>query len=298
MKRILTLILIVFCAATLFAQAPEKFSYQSVVRNATNQLVTNAPVSVRVSILQGNADGEALYVETHTAVTNANGLLTLEIGGGKAEQGAFDRIDWASGPFFLKTETDPNGGENYSITVTQQLLSVPYALYAKEAANGFSGDYNDLTNKPAIPQNVGDLTNDAGYITLNDLPAQSKGGDSPKDAGVIQTDVCGEIDLCEMANQLAQMRSALLPTVTTASVGNVTETTATVGGTVTANGYDAVTGRGVCWGTEPNPTMAGNHTIDGSGTGTFSSSISGLTAGTTYYVRTPPTVWVRPTAGR
>ena len=285
MKKLITLMIMTLCAATLFAQAPEKFSYQAVVRNTNNALVTNAPVSVRVSILQGGADGEALYVETHSAVTNANGLLTLEIGGGKAEQGAFDRIDWAHGPFFLKTETDPNGGDSYSITVTQQLLSVPYALYAKEAANVFSGDYNDLKNKPAIPQNVGELTNDAGYITLNDLPAQSKGGDSPKSAGVIQTDSCGDIDLCALESRIARMEAALQPTVTTASVGNTTETTATCGGTVTDGGYDAVTARGVCWATEPNPTVADSHTSDGIGTGTFNSSISGLTAGTTYYVR-------------
>ena len=206
MKKLITLMIVALCAATLFAQVPEKFSYQAVVRNASNQLVTNAPVSVRVSILQGGADGTALYVETHTAVTNANGLLTLEIGGGKAEQGAFDRIDWASGSFFLKTETDPNGGSDYSITSVQQLLSVPYALYAKEAANGFSGDYNDLTNKPAIPQNVGELTNDAGYITLNDIPTSSKSGET-NDAGVVQTTACGEIDLCDMASQLARLQA-------------------------------------------------------------------------------------------
>lgn len=251
------------CVTTLFAQAPEKFSYQAVVRNASNALVTNAQVSVRVSILQGSADGEVLYVETHSAVTNANALMTLEIGGGKTEQGEFAGIDWANGLYFLKTETDPNGGGDYSITSVQQLLSVPYALYSKEAGNGFSGDYNDLKNKPTIPQNVGELTNDAGYITLNDLPVQPKGGDTPKSVGVIQTDSCGEIDLCEMANMMAQqqaliaqqheqmeaIRNALLPTVTTGSVSNITVYTATCVGTVTTYGYstyDAVTGRGVC----------------------------------------------------
>ena len=188
MKKILTLIIIVFCAATLFAQAPEKFSYQAVVRNASNALVTNAQVGVRVSILQGSANGEVLYVETHSAVTNANALMTLEIGGGETEQGAFDRIDWANGPFFLKTETDPNGGSSYSITSVQQLLSVPYALYAKDAGNGFSGDYNDLTNKPdlfsgdyndlvnqptipTVPTDVSVFNNDAGYITMDSVPA-------------------------------------------------------------------------------------------------------------------------------
>ena len=174
--------LLALCAVTLFAQAPEKFSYQVVVRNASNQLVTNAPVGVRVSVLQGTATGNPVYVETHTASTNANGLLTLEIGGGNVQQGIFANIDWANGPFFLTTETDPNGGSNYSVTSTQQLLSVPYAIYSKEAGNGFSGDYNDLTNKPelfsgdynaltnlptipTVPANVSAFVNDAGYLT-------------------------------------------------------------------------------------------------------------------------------------
>ena len=168
MKKITTLIILLLCAVSLFAQAPEKFSYQAVVRNASNALVSDAQVGVRVSILQGSANGNAVYVETHSATTNANGLLTVEIGGGSVQQGSFADIDWANGPYFLKTETDPNGGNSYMVTSTQQLLSVPYALYAKEAGNGFSGDYNDLTNLPQIPQIPADISafnNDAGYIT-------------------------------------------------------------------------------------------------------------------------------------
>ena len=173
MKRITIFLAFLLCAIALFAQAPEKFTYQAVVRNASNSLVANAPVGVRVSILQGSASGNAVYMELHTATTNANGLLTLEIGGGTAQQGTFADIDWANGSFFLKTEIDPNGGANYSITNTQQMLSVPYALYSKEAGNGFSGDYNDLTNLPQIPQipeNVSAFNNDAGYITMDSVP--------------------------------------------------------------------------------------------------------------------------------
>ncbi|MBR4912034.1 MAG: hypothetical protein IKZ54_04260 [Bacteroidales bacterium] len=173
MKKFTVLIvMLLLCVGSLFAQVPEKFNYQAVVRNASNALVTNAQVGVRVSILQGSAAGNAVYVENHTATTNANGLLTIEIGGGTVLEGNFASIEWNLGQLFLKTEIDPAGASNYTIVSTQQLLSVPYALYAKEAGNGFSGDYNDLTNKPTIPQNLGDLTNDAGYVTLDSIPAQ------------------------------------------------------------------------------------------------------------------------------
>ena len=168
MKKFFTLIFMMLCAAVLFAQAPEKFTYQAVVRNANNTLVANAQVGVRVNILQGTATGNAVYSETHMVSTNANGLLTLNIGDGSVLHGIFANIDWADGPYYLKTDIDPNGGNNYNITSTQQLQSVPYALYAKEAANSFSGDYNDLTNAPiipTIPNNVSTFTNDAGYLT-------------------------------------------------------------------------------------------------------------------------------------
>ena len=169
MRRIFTTLFLCCLAVSIaFAQAPEKFTYQAVVRNASNALIANAQVGVRVSILQGSTNGSAVYVETQTATTNVNGLMTLNIGGGTVEQGSFAGINWANGPFFLKMETDPLGGSNYTVTSTQQLMSVPYALYAEEAGNGFSGDYNDLTNKPTIPTvptNVSAFINDAGYLT-------------------------------------------------------------------------------------------------------------------------------------
>ena len=160
MKRITILLNLLLCVSVLFAQAPEKFTYQAVIRNANNSLISNAPVGVRVSILQGTASGNTIFVETHSATTNTNGLLTLEIGNGSAQQGSFADIDWGNGPYFLKTETDPNGGSNYSVTNTQQMMSVPYALYANEAGN-----------VPDVPNNVSAFTNDAGYITAQDIPA-------------------------------------------------------------------------------------------------------------------------------
>lgn len=79
--------------------------------------------------------------------------------------------------------------------------------------------------------------------------------------------------------------SCTLPTVTTASISAILATSATGGGNVTATGGCAVTARGVCWSTSTNPTISNSHTTDGSGTGSFTSSITGLTCGTTYYIR-------------
>lgn len=130
MKKI-TLIALLFCSFTIvFAQAPQKMSYQSVIRKADGSLVVNTSVRIKISILQGSATGTAAYVETQTTTTNANGLATLAIGGGTPVTGTFAGINWASGTYFIKTETDPTGGTNYTISGTSQLLSVPYALYA------------------------------------------------------------------------------------------------------------------------------------------------------------------------
>jgi uncharacterized protein (TIGR02145 family) len=86
-------------------------------------------------------------------------------------------------------------------------------------------------------------------------------------------------------NDLTFTTAAVAPTVTTTQPTAVTQTTATSGGNVTSNGGAAVTARGVCWNTSPTPTIANSFTTDGSGNGSFTSSITGLTAGTTYYVR-------------
>ncbi len=133
LKTIMVLLACTFSLVTVFAQSPEKMSYQAVIRNSSDQLVTNQSVGMQINILQGSASGTAVYVETHTPVTNVNGLVSIEIGDGTMVSGDFAAIDWTDGPFFIKIETDPAGGTDYTITGTSQLLSVPYALYAKTA---------------------------------------------------------------------------------------------------------------------------------------------------------------------
>ena len=122
----------VFLAQQANAQAPQSMSYQSVIRNSSNALLANTQVGIKISVLQGSATGSEIFSETQAATTNANGLLSLQIGAGNAATGAIANINWANGLYFIKTEIDPTGGSNYSITGTQQLASVPYALYAEK----------------------------------------------------------------------------------------------------------------------------------------------------------------------
>ncbi len=134
MKKLFTLLVAVLLMATLWAQSPEKMSYQSVIRDASGNLITDTQVGMQISILQDSASGTEVYVETHTPTTNANGLVSIEIGTGTVVDGDFTTIDWANGPYFIKTETAVEAPlTSYTITGTSQLLSVPYALHAKTA---------------------------------------------------------------------------------------------------------------------------------------------------------------------
>ncbi|WP_159476554.1 hypothetical protein [Dyadobacter sp. 3J3] len=127
--------IILFIGLTAYAQAPEKMSYQAVIRDGAGDLVVSHAVGMKVSILQGSVSGTAVFVETHTPGTNANGLVTLSVGTGSVVSGVFASINWANGPYFIKIETDPAGGTSYTISGTSELLSVPYALHAKSATS-------------------------------------------------------------------------------------------------------------------------------------------------------------------
>ncbi|PJJ08619.1 hypothetical protein CLU83_1905 [Flavobacterium sp. 1] len=140
MKKILIIIAIIVLISTVsFAQAPNKMSYQAVIRNANNSLISNQTIGMRISILRTSDTGTPVYVETQTATTNANGLVSVEIGTGTVTSGTFAAINWGAGSYFIKTETDPAGGSSYTISGSSQLLSVPYALYAKNSSSTVSG---------------------------------------------------------------------------------------------------------------------------------------------------------------
>ena len=133
MKLTLTLLLFVTCTLTALAQAPEKMSYQAIIRSKANALVINSNISLKVIVHQGSTTGTKVYEETHLVLTNNNGLVSLEIGTGQIVTGSFGSIAWDKGPYFIETQVDAAGGTNYNIIGVTQLLSVPYALHAKTA---------------------------------------------------------------------------------------------------------------------------------------------------------------------
>ncbi|MFZ4400412.1 MAG: DUF1566 domain-containing protein [Bacteroidales bacterium] len=144
MKKIFTILVAVLLTATVWSQAPQKMSYQAVIRNSSGVLVTNTQIGMQINIHQGTATGSVVYTETQTPITNANGMVSIEIGGGTG----FSTINWANNSYFIETKTAIVAPlTTYTITGVSQFLSVPYALNAKKAdsVNGIDGSETKIT---------------------------------------------------------------------------------------------------------------------------------------------------------
>ena len=130
--------------SSIFAQAPQKMSYQAIIRKSNDSLLVLSQVGMRISIVQNSPTGTVVYSETQTTTTNANGLVSLQIGTGTAITGSFTNINWSAGPYYIKSETDLLGGTNYSITNSNELMSVPYALFSENgiAPGTVAGEMN------------------------------------------------------------------------------------------------------------------------------------------------------------
>lgn len=165
-----------------FAQSPNKINYQAVARSSSGSILANQAVNFRLSIIQGSASGNIMYVESHALTTNQYGLVNMAIGGGNVLAGSMATIDWGQGPYFVKVELDATGGTSYTAMGTSELVSVPYALYAANAGTagptgptGATGD-NGLVG-PTGPTGPGvgstgptGATGDPGLNGINGLP--------------------------------------------------------------------------------------------------------------------------------
>lgn len=171
MKKI-RFFIIVFSALfflRLGAQAPDRFQYQAVARNAQGQVLNNQIINVRFNIRQGGATGFPVYEEQHVALTNTLGLFTLQIGGGAPTTGnSFSNINWASGNYWLEVQIQTTTMNQFLSMGSSQFLSVPYSKYA---ADGPDADPTNELQTLSKSGNIITLSNGGGSVDVNDADA-------------------------------------------------------------------------------------------------------------------------------
>jgi hypothetical protein len=247
-----------FLLLTLVVNAqtpPNAFNYSAVARNAAGQPIATTTIGIQITILKTSPTGASQYSENHFVNTDAFGLFNLVIGAGAVQSGSMTTIDWSSDNYYLKVGMDATGGTNFLTMGTTQLLSVPYAMYAKSA-----GSVSGITITSV--SSAGDtlyLSNGQSFVA----------GGSGGGTGAL-----------------------VLPTITTNAVTAITSNSATFGGAISNANGNQIMERGIVYSTSPNPTLGSNKIIIGNGIGTFD-TISGLghayphllNSNTTYYVR-------------
>lgn len=177
MKKITLLFGLLFNMIIVLAQSPDAVHYQAVARDALGNIMANQEVMLEISILEDSESGNPVYVETHSITTNDFGIINLNIGEGNAINGSISDLAWGSQKLYLKVRMDAEGSGNYKDMGTSQIVSVPYAKYADEAGNAFSGNYSDLSNKPDLNDYVlFQQTNPWDKDTTNELQTLSRSG--------------------------------------------------------------------------------------------------------------------------
>ena len=247
-----------FLLLTLVVNAqtpPNAFNYSAVARNAAGQPIASTTIGIQVSILKTSPLGASQYSENHFVNTDAFGLFNLVIGAGAVQSGSMTTIDWSNDNYYLKVGMDAAGGTNFLTMGTTQLLSVPYAMYAKSA-----GSVNGIT--------ITSVSAAGDTLYLSNGQSFVAGGNSGGTGALV------------------------LPTITTNAVTGITSNSATFGGAISNANGNQIMERGIVYSTTPNPTLGSNRIVIGNGIGTFD-TISGLgyeflhllNPNTTYYAR-------------
>ncbi len=252
MKKSFLFLTMLWLSLSAVCQTPQGINYQTVIRDSDGQPIVNAAITLKMSIRAEAANGTIVYSESHAKVSNAFGLVNLIIGEGTPVEGEFSVINWGAASHFLETAIDFTGGGDFQVLGVTQFLSVPYSIFSD---NGVPDG-----------QNPGDMLYWDGTQWIK-VSAGQNGQVLTFNDGV---PVWGGVQV---------------PILYTSAVTSISAFTANCGGTVVSDGGSPVIARGICWNSSPNPTTANNKTINGSGTGAFSGSMTGLAASSVYYVR-------------
>ncbi len=271
MKKVVFPLFLLFLFSLTIAQPPQKMSYQAVVRNVNNELIVNQQIGIKISIIRTAPGSVAVYEETHQVTTNSNGLFSIQVGAGTPAPGTdFSTIGWGNDNYYLKSEIDISGGQNYSIVGTEQLITVPYAFYAA------GGNYRNLDNRPPDGNREGDLLYwSSADTSWHIVPVGNVG----------QVLTLGSGGVPQWQNSSGGGQAGTPPTIVTDSIINIAAKTANVHATIMAGGSSNIIASGICWGSSPYPSISNNPTTDGSTSGSYISSMIGLTPGVLYYAR-------------
>ncbi|NTV84760.1 MAG: hypothetical protein HGA23_10740, partial [Bacteroidales bacterium] len=158
-------------------QAPQAFKYQAVIHDTSGMVISDQLVSLKISIIKGDINGESVYSEIHDVTTNSLGIINLEIGRGLVVEGDFNQVHWGEDLHFIRLEIDMEGAMNYQLLGITQLLSVPYALYAESSGSDTLQPFWEEAEEGIYYDggNVGIGTSEPESSALLDLSSDSKG---------------------------------------------------------------------------------------------------------------------------
>ena len=157
MKRYLLTVITIISVVFSYSQTsppPEAFKYQAIVRDVGGDPQGGIDVSFQITIKESSCTGTPVYQETFSVTTNDYGLVNLSIGNGNTVSGTFSTISWGGSYHYIDVAMDINGGTDYTPMSCTQLLSVPYALYAKESGSGPPGPTGPQGLQTLIQQTV------------------------------------------------------------------------------------------------------------------------------------------------